>query len=120
MMMHQRYEDILSRIAEPPSWWDFNGTPRYGEFHPDVCPAPYYYQVALLAVKCPHCGRKMRVQVRWGGPLLPIPEYGPPPWHECSGEGDDFRVVKTVAVLQVWERRSGEGWRRWEDLEDLE
>jgi hypothetical protein len=32
--MLQHYEDILSRIAEPPRWFDEQGVPRYCEFAP--------------------------------------------------------------------------------------
>jgi hypothetical protein len=33
--MLQHYEDILSRIAEPPRWFDEQGVPRYCEFAPE-------------------------------------------------------------------------------------
>ena len=36
--MKESYEDITSRIPESPSWYDQNGTPRYGEFSPERCP----------------------------------------------------------------------------------
>ena len=32
--MLPNYEDILSRIAEPPRWFDEQGVPRYCEFAP--------------------------------------------------------------------------------------
>ena len=31
-MMHEPYDDIKSRVAEEPSWYDENGTPRYGDY----------------------------------------------------------------------------------------
>lgn len=43
--MYPDYEDIISRIAEPPSWWS-HGVPRYGDFHPSH--ATIYGSVVVL------------------------------------------------------------------------
>jgi hypothetical protein len=33
--MYRRYDDILSRIAEEPTWFDEHAVPRYCTFAPD-------------------------------------------------------------------------------------
>ena len=89
--MHSNYRDILDRINEEPSWYDENGTPRYGEFAPDMCPNIYAHSVVLLEIACQSCGRRFRVEMN-EGPWLPsdIPpknwHYGDPPAHGCVGD----------------------------------
>jgi DNA-directed RNA polymerase subunit N (RpoN/RPB10) len=53
--MLQHYEDILSRISEPPRWFDEQGVPRYCEFAPDRIANAR--ECALLAIECQSCGR---------------------------------------------------------------
>jgi hypothetical protein len=55
--MFRHYEDILSRIAEPPRWFDEQGVPRYCEFAPDRIANIYAHECALLDIECQNCGR---------------------------------------------------------------
>jgi hypothetical protein len=64
--MHQHYEDILSRIAEPPRWFDEDGVPRYCEFAPDRIANIYADECALLAIECQSCARPFLVTLDAG------------------------------------------------------
>lgn len=61
--MHHDFEDITSRISEQPSWWDSNGTPRYGDFVPKACPNIYAEEVALLLIRCQNCHKEFKVEM---------------------------------------------------------
>ena len=61
--MHANYFDIISRIDEKPTWYDQNGTPRYEEFNPDLCPNIYAQQVFLLKIACQACGEEFDVEM---------------------------------------------------------
>jgi hypothetical protein len=114
--MHENYEDITSRIAEPPTWYDQNGTPRYGPFHPKRCPNIYADQVALLEIACQRCGQTFQVEIHSSifEELHPQKaHYGDPPIHDCVG---DTMNCEDLAVLQVWHRFEGE-WIRRPELE---
>ena len=118
--MHKGYDDILSKIAEPPTWHDQNGTPRYGEFRSDACPSIYSSHVALVRIACQHCGREFDVELhtaifdsrmdrppkRW--------HYGDPPAHGCTG--DTMNCVD-LSVLQYWSRDQFQGWQRLAEFE---
>jgi hypothetical protein len=58
--MRNDFRDILRRIPENPKWYDFEGTPRYDEFHPDLC-GVYWEQVVLFEIKCQECGKTFLV-----------------------------------------------------------
>ena len=64
--MLQHYEDILSRIAEPPRWFDEQGVPRYCEFAPDRIANIHARECALLAIECQSCGRPFIVALDAG------------------------------------------------------
>jgi len=51
--MLQHYEDILSRIAEPPRWFDEQGVPRYCEFAPHCIANIYADECALSRHRVP-------------------------------------------------------------------
>jgi len=120
--MQPGYEDIHSRIAEEPKWWDENGVPRYEPFEPRMCPR-YAPTVALLRIACQDCGREFDVQLaeteydenvpvnRWhyGDP----PQHDKPPYSGCAG---NTMNCYDLLVLQVWVWREGE-WRRRRKLE---
>lgn len=55
--MTPEYNDIRSRIAEEPSWFDDNGTPRYGKFTPRNAPNIYANEVALVEIGCQGCDK---------------------------------------------------------------
>lgn len=63
--MNPDYSDIRDRIAEPPTWWDAGGVPRYGAFHPrhlDI----YAKEAALAEIACQACGERFNVAFTWG------------------------------------------------------
>jgi hypothetical protein len=59
--MYRRYDDILSRIAEEPTWFDEHAVPRYCEFAPDQIANIYATEAALAEVSCQGCQRVYRV-----------------------------------------------------------
>lgn len=59
--MHNDYSDITSRIEEVPSWYDDNGVPRYGEFHPEALPDIYINEAILYKIACQNCGTQFLV-----------------------------------------------------------
>lgn len=76
--MRRSYSDITSRLGTP-LWYDYNGAPRYEEFHPDLC-GVYDSYVAYLEVACQSCGKKFLVtsevdtiDSKKGNFYLPIP-----------------------------------------------
>ena len=119
--MHESYMDIQSRIIEEPTWYDANGTPRYGPFTPERCPNIYSDQVVLLRIACQGCGREFDVEIH-GDTFRPIKHphklhYGDPPIHRCIG---DTMNCYDLEVLEVWHRERGHGeWTRRDDLEGL-
>jgi hypothetical protein len=62
------YDDILSRIAEEPIWFDENAVPRYCEFHPSKIASGD--EVALVEVTCQSCGRLFRVAFAASAPAM--------------------------------------------------
>ena len=122
--MLQHYEDILSRIAEPPRWFDEQGVPRYCEFAPDRIANIHAQECALLAIECQSCGRPFIValdagtanhnvirrpgQEREWRSLADIIrshqiEYRDPPNVACCGVGA-MQTSTTRRVLEYWER----------------
>ena len=59
--MKNNYSDITSRIAQEPDWYDENGTPRYGEFHPKQLPDIYANEAVLYKISCQNCGTQFKV-----------------------------------------------------------
>ncbi len=59
--MHNNYIDITDRIVESPSWWDVNGTPRYGEFSPASLPDIYADEAVLYKIQCQNCNHFFNV-----------------------------------------------------------
>ncbi len=118
--MHASYDDIRQRIAEEPTWYDQNGTPRYGKFEHERCPNIYATTVVLLEIACQDCGYIFHVQMsRWmmdmDRCLLPKQwHYGDPPQHRCIG---DSMNCDDLAVLEVWQRENMLNWKRHSELE---
>lgn len=118
--MRENYNDILSRIDEPPAWYDQNGAPRYGPFTPDACPNIYSDVVVLMKIACQSCGDLFDVEMN--APLFSrlkeIPpskwHYGDPPIHDCIG---DTMNCDDLEVLQVWQRTAYGDWERNKELE---
>lgn len=130
--MYVRYDDILSRISEPPTWWS-HGVPRYGTFSPDAVDI-YARCVALVHTKC-CCGTDYHqatvprdIDSFKNGITLGEAPVGDPPnaclylrGRECGSASDTCRLV---GILEFWERddarealRSGIWWRRLSEYE---
>lgn len=114
--MHRHYEDILERIVEPPTWFDENGTPRWGEFSPRATAHFYVNEAVLLAVECQNCGRRFEVCMSAGSidviqrrPALADQirsheiHYGDPPNMHCCPAGPTMNSVPRQ-VLQYWKQ----------------
>ena len=59
--VYQCYDDILSRIAEEPVWFDEHAVSRYCKFAPDNLANIYAGEAALAEVTCQVCKRLFRV-----------------------------------------------------------
>ena len=120
--MKKSYHDILSRISEPPSWFDEHGVPRYGSFSPDVVADASAREIVLFEVRCQACGRSFRVS-RSGraiGELHSLASsidarllcYGDPPAVGCCPTGAVMNSVPHK-VLELWRRQPmAGGWKR--------
>lgn len=134
-----KYDDILERITEAPTWYDECGTPRYGEFKPNAL-GVYDDLAVLLAIECQECGAIFKVGL--GRPRIQVfldtPEeeikpmsltrfsqtviYGDPPRHDfsrrgaCHG-GDTMSAIERQ-VLEAWEEIDFE-WVRVPILEGM-
>lgn len=122
--MLEGYEDILSRISEPPIWYDQNGVPRYEKFHPNMCPNIYADKVVLAEIACQECGEKFLVEMHasiWSDRDASDPRkwhYGDPPRH-CKGAGDTMNC-EDIAIVECWHRsRPLREWKRVKKFEGL-
>lgn len=126
--MLAEYEDIRSRIAEAPQWFDSHGVPRYAAFHPKLSPNIYARQVVLLEIACQSCGERFRVemhschmdQVMKRPTLIEAIEgefihYGDPPIHGDGCAGNTMNC-EDLRVLEFWKRDRFD-WVRVPELE---
>jgi hypothetical protein len=124
--MFQHYDDILSRIAEPPSWFDEQGVPRYCDFAPNRIANIYAHECALLEIACQDCGQIFFVALdeKGANEAIAMPgrnspwqklaelirshmiEYSDPPNVDCCGAGPSMTSIT---------RRVLEYWHRWQD-----
>jgi hypothetical protein len=113
------YDDIRSRIAEPPLWHDRHGVPRYEPFKPQMLGV--YDDLAVLAeIACQRCAKRFLVGAGWTrldvfadpivvrklADLAESFDYGDPPRHavdagRCAGETMSSDVVQ---IVEAWER----------------
>ena len=113
--MHLSYQDIRSRIPEPPTWFDSNGVPRYGEFEPHLATI-YGREVALLEIACQGCEARFMVALVGGTPTLAEEistgevHYGDPPSTGCCPAGDTMNCVD-LRVVEYW-RLESLRWKR--------
>lgn len=114
--MNPDYADIRDRIAEPPKWWDENGTPRYCEFAPDEVASFYAEEVALVVIACQSCEREFRVALSvdsltvarggaWLSDAIQEIHYGDPPNVQCCPSGPTMNSVPK-RVVEFWSSRS--------------
>lgn len=131
--MQQSYDDILSRIAEPPTWYDENGVPRYGTHHPSMAPSIYTKAVALVEIACQACLRRFLVQMISDLFTFDVDEfyalfrngtahYGDPPSHTHTSDGTiecisgNTMNCYDLRVVEFWSRDKGD-WSRVPALE---
>ena len=135
--MNHHYNDIRTRIDEPPVWFDERAVPRYCCFAPGETANIYCNETALVVIACQACGERFnvcfsqsRIDIGWilryGAEPQPTLadkirdgsiHYGDPPNTDCCAAGatmncDDLRV------LEYWYRDEvGFGWKRDASLE---
>jgi len=116
--MFPSYDDIRSRIAEPPLWHDQHGVPRYDPFRPEML-GVYDHFAILGEIACQSCGRRFLVADSWPrfdmsaktisehvlAELVDSFDYGDPPRHDieagrCAGETMSSDLVR---IVEVWE-----------------
>jgi len=125
--MNHYYQDILSRIKEPPQWWDEHAVPRFCRFSPQKIADIYASECALMRILCQSCGTPFKVAVSWyqhSGRASLSSEfqhgtvyYGDPPNIACCPSGPTMSSVHD-RVLQFWTRANkARTWTRDKKLE---
>lgn len=126
--MNNDYDDIRSRISEPPDWFDENAVPRYGAFHPRALSNIYADEAALLEITCQGCGERFHVALSsWAFSTSPGMEihnliksgdihYGDPPNVGCCAAGPTMNS-EPRRVLEYWKRGDITRWERDASLE---
>jgi hypothetical protein len=128
--MFRHYEDILSRIAEPPRWFDEHGVPRYCAFAYDQIANIHARECALLAIECQSCGRPFLVAVddRSGNHnLLSRRRREETPWHTLAdiirsheieyGDPPNVSCCEEGLTQNTIPRRVVEYWTRYQDTD---
>ena len=134
--MHHHYDDIRSRIAESPVWWDEHAVPRYAPFTPDEMADIYARECALVQIACQGCGTRFLVCFSWGVTRIGVNEtgtvwvkaqepqtvesvrrlhYGDPPNAGCCPSGPTMNC-NDLRVVEFWRRVSFD-WQRVPELE---
>ena len=120
--MNHYYEDILSRITDPPKWWDEKAAPRYCDFNPFEVSNIYADEVCLLEIRCQQCRRtfqvamsqdplsRSRVRAKRGAKFSLATtitkkaiHYGDPPNIRCCPAGPTMNSAP-IRVLEYWAR----------------
>lgn len=121
--MYIRYDDILSRVAEKPTWW-LDGVPRFGPFQPNSLDV-YAREALLVHVRCQNCQTDYHLGL-WNPRTTGARSFrehlgqhrhiglGDPP-NACCDVGATM-TVEEVAVLEFWESRDC----RWVRVPELE
>jgi hypothetical protein len=128
--MNRYYADILSRISEPPIWFDENAVPRFEAFSPSMVANIYADVCLLVEIQCQSCGTVFKVAMsegemdrfnrRW--PLYALIKnkglhYGDPPNINCCPSGPTMNCLD-IRVLECWRR--GTKTFEWERQAELE
>lgn len=120
--MNNSYEDIRSRIAEPPTWFDESAVPRYGQFNHENMEDIYAKTRALVRVACQCCRKEFWVAMSWGryeSPSLedvPFLQYGDPPNVGCCASGPTM-CTELLRVGQWWQCNENHEWERRPEFE---
>jgi hypothetical protein len=139
--MHARYDDITSRIAMRPIWYDEGGVPRYSTFSPEHCSNIAASECALFEIACQECLRTFFIcqtgaSVDATGTASPLADWirenvsnycgvcGDPPRHGIREAADrgclagDSMTSLAIRVVEYWRRfRADWNWTRDESLE---
>lgn len=110
------YQDVISRIVEPPTWWDSSGYPRWDE-PKDGATNIYVDEGIVVRIGCQGCDKTFLVVYEESHyePLLredhrglitmakdgDPPHYGDPPRHGCVGDTMNSYAISTV---RTWKR----------------
>lgn len=110
--MHRSYHDIISRIAEPPIWWQEGGIPRYDLFNPASSTGIYCVEVALAEIACQMTDVRFIVAMEGRGDRQIAKSirdfslcYGDPP---NVPEASPYTTSVTLRVIQYWHRNHPE------------
>lgn len=135
--MNHHYNDIRSRIAEPPLWFDTNGVPRYEPFRPRLISNIYAFECCLAEIACQNCGHRFLVAfswsrievgldaqgVAWGKmhePLTPeqatLLHYGDPPNVECCPSGPTMNCLD-LRIVEWWRQNDHHEFQRVPSME---
>ncbi len=128
--MNNDYEDIRSRIAESPAWWDESGAPRYGLFEPRKASNIYAHECVLMRIECQACQHEFDVCLTWDTMAMAMKRpslaeqvragtihYGDPPNVRCCPSGPTMNSVPR-RVCEFWEHKAPEyEWKRVPELE---
>ena len=129
--MNHHYEDIRSRIAEPPAWWDEYAVPRWGVFCPRDVADVYAREVVFLRIICQNCGHAFDVAMSQGYAQLAVNpklqtlaeqvkngwiHYGDPPNIYCCAAGPTMNS-EPREVLEFWRLDERHEWQRVPELE---
>jgi hypothetical protein len=114
--MNTEYDDIRSRIPEPPKWWDEFAVPRYDAFSPMLTANIYAREVALLLIACQACRTEFPVCMSAGRELADAIKagslhYGDPPNVRCCPAGPSTNCLD-LRVLEYWRRDDRLNWQR--------
>ena len=129
--MKSTYHDIQSRIKDKPKWYDKNGVPRYGEFHPSLCSHFHADELILLKIHCQYCNVIFLVELNMMKDdnvsyeyrflhyhefyMLPF-HYGDPPRHDdCTGNSMNSIPIE---IIQFWKRENVK-WIRKTEYEQI-
>ena len=117
--MNRSYDDIRSRIAEEPQWWDECAVPRYCPFSVGQIANIYANEAALVEIACQGCGQRFLVEVSRGAfdqfrlqtdIRRGVLAYGDPPNIGCCLSGPTMSS-DTIRVVEYWKRLDGH-WKR--------
>lgn len=128
--MNHHYEDIRSRIPEPPKWFDESAVPRWSAFGPRETANIYADEVCFVHIECQNCGHPFLVCFSWcksdeyldpkKAPLskrVKDLHYGDPPNIGCCPSGPTMNSVPR-RVVQFWSRVDPSlEWHRVPELE---
>lgn len=125
------FGDITKRIKVKPTWYDSNGTPRYGKFKPEMCPNIYADEVCLIEIACQACRRIFKVEMHSYEIMNKFElskfvkskslHYGDPPSHadKTCASGDSMNCLD-YRVLEFWRRARAISTKLFERVKKLE